>query len=520
MITPERRVAVSLSVVLLLLTLAVTALPYLTLRSYFPMTRDIQHPMAAQYLIDHGRPLEFPAETEEFYPNTFAYLVGAFTLVTGLDVLTSLKLVGTMLMGASALAIYVFSKRLFGQYVALFAVLVYGVFSFQPRQTFDDGTLIEVLASYGLLPLFLAAMFEVVVAPRKRTALLTGLLGGALIRFHFVATTVAIGVASSFVVMTLSIHRRLVTKQLVANLAVAALIAGIVGAPYTWRYAEVYWSIALGRLGLLPPSPHEAQFPPVAFPGEVIAKLGQVYCALAVLSVAFFILKEVVARVPSPSALMLTLWLVVTVLGTVVSLPVPPERFVRAFALPASVAVAFAFHELRGYKTILSGALIVGMVLCLPSVVDAHLRTAETSQYADSVDVPSLVFAGELVKQRDGVRILGDDSGVWLPYYAGEAALVFPGGPETFAWFGEPLRSQYSSVFEAMQDPCREDSVSTLLAQNVRYIYLGRRPRHWTPPGYVYNDGAKLLGCGRYRLIYSEQTTDGPIYVFELLDNR
>lgn len=496
-------------------TFLLTAMPYLVYRPSLPFGADVHHEVNVSYMVKYGRPFPADPSVAQWYPNAFGYLMSAFALVTGLDVLDSFKILPPALMLASALSTYALARRLFGNYPGILALFVLGILSFQPRQTLNDGTFIEILAAYVLMPVFLLGLYRLLASSDARFVALTGFLGGAVIQYHLMATTQAIAVSAIFLALLLLFRKDLFGRGLAKRTLVASGLALILGLPYSYRYAMIYATMILGRLGLLPTSEHEARFPSLVFPSEFDKRLGHTFFHLAVLSVAVFIVRHLLKRKPKAETLIMASWIAFLLLGSLTHVFLTPERFLRNLALPLSMVIALTLYELRRRRVLLSTALAITIVLGVPHIVSWQLMTGKLSVYGEEIDLGSLEALHDLMGAKPDTYVLTDESGIWAHYFAEGRAYFIRGGPESFAWVGKPRRTVLEMLYIVLQEPCRPESQESLSRFQISYVYLGRRPTHWTPPGYQYNDGSRFLNCPYYELVYSEKTPQGPIRIFE-----
>ncbi|MFL5733318.1 MAG: hypothetical protein ACJ78Q_08960 [Chloroflexia bacterium] len=506
------------------LSLLLTILPYLVFKPYFPFGGDLQHPVNLAYLLANGFPLPVPATLGEQYPDTFAYLGASVASILGIDPTVTLILLPSAIMLASIGALYYYARRLYGQYTALFTVVAYGLLSFQPRQTYLDGTFIELLAGLVLVPLFLLALINSVSSTGWRWPCLAGILAGTIARYHFLGLTQALAITALFFIALLLFRRDLLNRALLWRLLLMAGIAAIISLPYSFYYARIYATILLGRVGILPPAMQEAVFPIVQFPNEFMNRLGSVFSLLTFVAFAALFVRLLARRLATrreplpPADLLLVAWTLAMLVGTFTQVFLVPERFLRNLALPAALAVGLLLDSLRSRRLALVAALAILLAVGVPQVVRHTVAVAATSIYGEPADVPSLQALQRIHAGEPDRYVLADESGRWTLYYVQGRGYLMQGGPEGFERFGEPDRTLMNDLWQAYRDPCAPRSLESFRRYGVGYIYLGRRPGHWTLPGYLYNSGSNYASCSHLKLEYAEQTPSGRISIWRIQD--
>ncbi|HQW35566.1 MAG TPA: hypothetical protein PLW39_03335 [Thermoflexales bacterium] len=500
------------------LSILITILPYLVNNPAVPFGSDMQHPQAMLNLLETGKPLQlYPDYLNQQYPNTYSYLLAVVVKLMKLDPLASITLVTSLCMAASLAAIYYFVRSLYGQTAAAFSLLAYGILSFQPRQTFLDGTRIELVSGLVLVPLCLLALQKTLTVSGYRWSALGGILFGALIRYHFIGTVQAGIVAVIFFVLVAFARRDLITRAALARLLILAGVALLISLPYSFFYLQVALKIVLGRLGLTPvAAEQEAVFPPIAGFDEILLRMGMPFFLAGFASFSAVMGQKLIGRKVKTADLLLLAWVIMLCIGSFTPALLVPERFLRNLALPLSIGIGVFLASLGKRQFLAPMLMALLMVISLPSIIDSMIFHGTQTLYATTYDLPSLGALKE-ISHRDSRTTLTDDSGVWMPYFVGEHSRYIAGGPEGFLWFGEPLRSEMRELWQAHLDPCSPASAATFSKFDIGYIYVGARPRHWTLPGYIYVDGNAYLACPNFKTDYSEDTPNGKIFIFERL---
>jgi hypothetical protein len=523
-----------------------TILPYLIFKPEFPFGRDMQHPLNIANLLANGTPFPMRVALWEQYPDTYGYLGATLADILGVDPLTVLKILSSVAMLGSAAALYYFALQVYGKYAALFTLLTYGLVSFQPRQSYLDGAEIELVAGLVLLPMFLLALLKTFSGsarsegdrpeghspgilgrsePSWRWACLAGILAGLIVQYHFLATTQALAVAMVFLAAGFVVRRDLLNKTTLKLLLEIVAIASVVGIPFSFFYGRLYAMIMLGRLGLVPAAVQEAVFPSIGFPQEFAGRLGTLFTVLLVLAVVGLVLWNWrTARVPLADILLLA-WIAVMVFGSLTSFFLVSERFLRSLTLPGSLAIGLLFSRLAamqmGFQPVARGLLAAGLLTFMlavgaPRIIDQSVSVAATTIYGEPADLPSLEALRRIQAREPNRGVLSDESGIWAPYYVGGKGYQLAGGPEGFKWYGEPERSTMLRLWNAYRDPCTGPSLATFRSLQIGFVYLGRRPGHWTLPGYQYNDGSRYGSCAQLQRVYSEATGQGRITIWRL----
>lgn len=500
------------------LSFLITILPYLVNNPAVPFGSDMQHPQAMLTLLETGHPLQlYPDYLNQQYPNTYSYLLAIFVKLLKLNPLASVTLVTSLCMAASLAAIYYFARSLYGQAAAAFALLAYGVLSFQPRQTFLDGTRIELVSGLVLVPLCLLALQKTLTVSGRRWSALGGVLFGALIRYHFIGTVQAGIAAVIFFALVALARRNLITRAALGRLLVLAGIALLISLPYSFFYAQVGLKIALGRLGLMPvAAEQEAVFPPISGFDEILLRMGLPFFLAGFASISAVMGLRLTGRKVKTADLLLLAWVLMLCIGSFTPALLVPERFLRNLALPLSIGIGVFLAALGKRRFLAPVLMALVMAASLPSVIGSTIFHGTQTLYATAADLPSLE-ALKQISHRDARTTLTDDSGVWMPYFVGEHSRYIAGGPEGFLWFGEPLRSEMRELWQAHLDPCAPTSTATFDKFDIGYVYVGARPAHWTLPGYIYVDGSAYQACPSFQTAYAEDTPNGRIFIFERL---
>jgi hypothetical protein len=123
-----------------------------------------------------------------------------------------------------------------------------------------------------------------------------------------------------------------------------------------------------------------------------------------------------------------------------------------------------------------------------------------------------LAFMESLDLRHRSGRVGSDASGVYIGAIDDDEPLVVSGGLEGIKWFGEPIRSQMSALLDVLAEPCAPQALPALERLDVRWIYLGATPTHWTLPGYRPVPGRSLAHCPAYELVKVDPRIDAWFY--------
>lgn len=497
-----------------ILSFIITVLPYLIFETAVPFGSDMQHPQMLLKLVTEGEPqLLYPDYLNRQYPDTYGYLTAVFAVLGDVEPLGTLAVITSLCMLMSLATVYFVARELYGDRAGVFALVAFGLLSLQPRQTYLDGTRIELVTGLVLAPLALLALHHTLDRLSWRWTAAAAVLYGALIRYHFLGTVQA-ALSSLFFVALFVLQGGRLNRGLLARLGVIVGGAALLSAPYSVYYAEIVGRILLGRLGLAPvAAEQEATFPAINAVTAVLDILGMLFVILGVMAVGSLAARRAFTTKGRTSDLMMLAWGMMLAIGTFTPALLVPERFLRNSAIPASVLIGALLAAVASRR--LFSALVIPALLAIgmPGVFGSMVRLGYSTAYASSQDLPSLTALGNLARQLEGRATMADDSGVWAPYYVGPNARYVAGGPAGFLWFGEPLRSEMMELWEAHRAPCLDTSLATFEKYQVDLVYVGRRPTHWTLPGYTYNDGRAYLACRWYTIEYAERTDDGPIFI-------
>lgn len=495
------------------LAFLLTVQPYLIYKPYLPFTGDFQHPNNVSSLILHGEPYPVsPEYIREQYPDTFGFLGAVIASATDLEPTQALILLTSGTMLAALAAVYFLAHRLYGQRTAMFALVAYGLLSYQPRQTYYDGTYIELVSGLVLTPVFLTALHQALTRGERRWMVAAGVAAAALVRYHFIGTVQAM-LATVMFLLALAVFRRdLLRRGLIVTAVGVLAIAAILSFPYSFYYARIGLRIVLGRIGLMPAAvEQEASFPSLVFPGDFYTKLGVVFYHAAFLALGAVVVQRLMRRRVEVSDLLLLSWAAVLTVGSVTSVFIVPERFLRNLAMPLSVVIGVFLAMLHGRPVVVPA--FIGILL-VPSLVFVGRRTVDHSEdlmAGKALDVASYVSLREVRSAEPDRSVLFDESGPWSGYYADRNSFYLHGGPGSFEWAGEPIRSDSYALWAAYRAPCDAPSLTALDKYNIGYVFLGRRPTHWHPPGFEFQDGSRYLACPEFQLMHTRTVTE-PVF--------
>ena len=510
----RKNLPVIVTALIFALAFLMTVLPYTIYKPYFPFTGDFQHPQNVASILNHGAPYPVtPEYIKEQYPDTFGYLGAVIAALAELDAPTALVFVSLGSMLAGLAAIYFVARQLYGNRAAIFALFAYGLLSYQPRQTLYDGTFIELVSGLVLAPLFLLALAKTLTTRGWRWPVMAGVMAAALVRYHFIGSVQAGVTGALFLAGILIFRRDLITKKGLMALGLMLAVAVALSFPYSFYYIRVGLRIVLGRLGLMAvAAEQEAAFPALAFPGDFYTKLGVVLYHVGLMALGGFVLQRVAARKLRVADILVMAWLAVMIIGSVTSVFIVPERFLRNMALPLALIVGAFLGAIPNQRWLMAAAL---SVILIPSMIFLGRRVSDHSanlMAALPVDLPSLNALGQIRAAEPDRLVLSDESGPWAAYFADRNSFYIHGGPESFTWTGEPIRTDSLKLWTAYRTPCDENSQFVFEQYNIGYVYLGRKPSHWSPPGYEFQDGARYLACPRFELKYSEVITQPVSY--------
>lgn len=497
-----------------ILAFGITVLPYLIFETAVPFGSDMQHPQMLLKLVTEGEPqLLYPDYLNRQYPDTYGYLTAVFAVLGGVEPLGTLAIITSLCMLASLATVYFVARELYGDRAGLFALVAFGLLSLQPRQTYLDGTRIELVTGLVLAPLALLALHHALDRMSWRWTAAAAVLYGALIRYHFLGTVQA-ALTSVFFVALFVLQTGRLNRAMLARLGVIIGGAALLSAPYSLFYAEIAARVLLGRLGLAPvAAEQEATFPAINAVTAVLDILGMLFVILGVMAVGALAARRAFTSKGNTSDMMMLAWGLMLAIGTFTPALLVPERFLRNSAIPASVLIGALLAAVSSRRLFTALVLPALLAVGMPGVFGSMVKLGYSTAYASSQDLPSLTMLGDLARRLNGRTTMADDSGVWAPYFVGPNSRYVAGGPAGFLWFGEPLRSEMMELWTAHQSPCLDASLETFEKYQVDMVYVGRRPTHWTLPGYTYNDGRGYLACRWYTIEYSERTDDGPIFI-------
>ncbi|MBI2761647.1 MAG: hypothetical protein HYX51_09510 [Chloroflexi bacterium] len=511
------------------LTVLLAALPYLVRGSPFPFGRDYQHPVNVARILSSGWPWPQPGYIHRTYPDSFAYLASAVAALAGWTPLQVLQVLPVVSVVGGALALYCAMRGMFGRTPAAFTLLAYGALSYQPRSNFFFGTFIDLVAGLTFVPLFFWMLTRTTRERGGRGPLLAGLLAGFIIQYHLLTTTITLAVSLVYLLGIAVCRRELLTTNLLRRLGVVAGIAALTGLPFSLYYTYYYITTGLSRLGIIQSSLYDVTYPAVRLP-KVLVLGGPLYLLLPVAAVVLLRTRRQWCA-PRPATMLLGAWIAVLLLGSFTKVFVDPARSTYLLALPVAALIGLTAQAARrssladtggqgrpGRLGILVRVALVLIVVSSGIIFVAGLVTAAsaTNRFAEARDLPSL-RALQRMWQDDGMpRVLTDESGLWAHYFTDGQAYVLPGGPAGFNQWYPRERERFEAFWAALQEPCASKSFETFQSYQVRFIYLGAKPRHWTKQGYEYNDGSGLLACSGYTLSYAEDTADGPIRIFRV----
>lgn len=505
------RVTLPNAIVSLLFALAflLTVQPYVIYKPYLPFTGDLQHPNNVSSLILHGEPYPVsPEYIREQYPDTFGFLGGVVAAVSGLESTQALIVLTSGTMLAALAAVYIMAGRLYGRRTAVFALVAYGLLSYQPRQTYYDGTYIELVSGLVLTPVFFTTLHQALTRGDRRWTLAAGVAAAALVRFHFIGTVQAAVTTVMFLIALAVFRRDLLRRGLIVTTVGVVAVAALLSFPYSFYYARIGLRIVLGRLGLMPVAvEQEATFPSLEFPGDFYTKLGVVFYHAAFLALGALAVQRLMRRRVEVQDLLILSWVAVLTIGSVTSVFIVPERFLRNLAMPLSIVIGVFLAMLHGRPVVVPAFMAM---LLVPSLVFIGRRTVDHSEdlmAGKAFDVASYESLRDVRSAEPDRLVLFDESGPWAGYYADRNSFYLHGGPGSFEWAGEPIRSDSYNLWAAYRTPCDEASLSAFERYNIGYVFLGRRPTHWHPPGFEYQDGSRFLACPEFQLAHSREVT-------------
>lgn len=529
---PEHWAIALLIGVSLLLALLLDVLPYVTLHPYFPFERDMQHAINTAYILAHGQPFPAPDYIRRVYPDSFSYLAATIAALTGWSPLVTLKVLPTLSLFIAALALYTTARHLFGARIAALTIFVYGVTTYEPRDTYFAGTFIDLVANTTLISLYLLSLAQTIKTCRLHWAIVTGLLFGFIFQYHYISTTSAIGSTIIILVGLSVINRSLFSMFLVSRLLFTAALAFFTSLPYGLYYAQAYAQIIFARLGLLRSSAYIATFPGILFPNDVWFRMGPHYFLFLPIGIIYLIILIFNRKYQVLSPSIIFGWTILLLIGTFTSLLIDSLRFLYILVLPGAIIIALYLDALCkrpewrdfshfGVRYFLSRAslLLFAFLLAAGGVLYVALRSksvAQINMFGENQEVPALTALGAAWSADGQPYVLTDETGFWASYYAQGKAFVIPGGPPAFAFYGQHERTQYEELWPAFQEPCSWDSLQTLRRYNVGLVYIGPVPRHWYWPGFVYTGGVGFSGCSWYSLVYERASSGGPIAVYRV----
>lgn len=512
------------------LTVLLAALPYLAGGASVPFGRDYQHPVNVAHILANGWPWPQPAYIHRTYPDSFGYLASAVAALTGWSPLQVLKVLPVLSLVGGALALYCMARSMFGRVPAALALLVYGALSYEPRSNFFFGTDIDLVAGLSFVPLFLWMLTRTTEERGYRAPLLAGLLAGFIIQYHLLTTTLALAVALMFLVGVAVFRRNLLTNALLRRLAFLVGVAMVSGLPSSLYYAHYYVTTGLSRLGILHWSQYDVTYPAVRLP-QAFIRIGLCYLLLPLAALLLLHTGRRLSR-PRTPGILLAAWLVVLLLGSFTKVFVDPARSAYLLALPGAVLLGLAMQAVarrpapgetsrqpvgRRRRNVAPAVLVLLLVGPGIAFVAGLARTeADANRFAEARDLPSLHALQRVWQDEGSPHVLADESGLWAHYFTDGQAYILPGGPAGLNQWYPQDRERYLAFWAALQAPCAAASIDTLRSHQIRFIYLGARPRHWTKQGYQYNDGGGLLACPGYSVVYTEDTPAGAIRIFRV----
>jgi len=521
----------ALVVSLLALGVAITLYPYIELRPAYPFGGDIQHPNNVRRLLEDGWPALQSEHLHRTYARTYWYHAAAVAALAGWSPVELFRILPAVWIVAAMLAYYWVGRAGFGsRTTGLFALLALAALSFQPRWSLLAGTHIEVVATVTLLPLYLWALSRTLAPSGARWALVAGVLGGAIVRYHFLATTIAIFITIASLFALALLRRDLWRPDLVRRLSIAFATAFVVGLPFSVYYPETYARVALGRLGLGPVVERDARFSErafvepttVHFPSSFTDGLGATYAVVVALSLVVLIVLFRRRR-RSTAEIVLAAWLVTLAIGTATRLFTNPVRMLWLLAMPGALLFGLAARALlRRLRSPVARVALSLLAMDLTSrsvmrVIEQSFAVARDSQFVEAADVKSLELLGSMQRELGSPYVLTDATGWWAPYFAADRAYVIPGGHGSHGWYYSryPV-PRLESLVDVLHEPCSGKSLAALRSAGVGLIYLGRPPRHWTP-GWTPANVAGFVSCPAYRVQYAERTFSGFVLVMRVL---
>ena len=500
-IRPMQCVAVGVALVALCAVgVGITALPYKLLHPVVPFGRDMQHPSNIHHIMSTGTAEREPYSIHEFYPDTFSYWASTIGLQARLGALPLLKVLGPMMWLLAALVVFGIGADLFGVRVGLLSLAALAVASFQPRSTVYDGAYIAVLAEYVIGPAALYALYLVVARPSLRHAAALAVIVGGLVQLHIIAFSRFLVIATVFLLLVWVLLRP--SRNRGRTVALAAVAAAGIGAPFTWRYAWIYIQSAwLTSQGKVPAD--AAVFPTVHFPQGFEGLLGQPLFMIVVAAAVLW--SSIGYRAVHDRALWLLIscWFWVTFILVLTKILLMPERDLRSMVLVASLMIGWCVDWLArrvaqadSAPLLTATAVACGAVFCAPSAI-AHVNFVGSIEvYATPQDI---AFMGSLDLSKLPGLVGTDESGVWLPYFGtrDDQVIAAAGGYTGFKWYGKAVRDAYTILYTAIHQPCATGVPAELHGIGIDYLYLGPQPQHWTLPGYAYTPASSLLACSR-----------------------
>ena len=493
------------------LGLWLTILPYMAFKPAVPFGRDMQHERNVESIIRTGHAAPRSAEVTEFYPDTYGYWAASPAIAAGASTLATLKVLPAVTWLLAALSVFLMGWSLFGLRAGLASCIAFSVWCYQPRHTLVDGAFIGVAGEYFLGPVALYAFYRLVSRPTRAGAIVTAFLVGTLIQVHLLSFTRFAAIALVYGLFALIIRPNRLRIILMASLA--AVAAFVIGLPYSVRYLNIYVGFSFQNQEVV--EAHGAHFPTISYPRDFIDRFGFRFFIIALIAFGLWLALVRITDLATHTWVWLTTWIFVTVALTLTGILVSPERDLRTLCIPIALVIGWTINALiegfsrRTTPLATVSILTAGTLLTAPWLAQRALVVGSISIYSTPQE---LAFLRSLDLRNRAGRVGTDESGVFLAALDDADPLEMDGGPAGFQWYGEPLRTEMSNLFNVLQQHCPAGGDKVLRDMDVRWIYLGPRPSHWTLPGYKFVPGSALEQCSYLQLVQRDPAIDAWFY--------
>ena len=502
---------------ILLLGFYIVYVPQVVFNPAMPFGPDLQHAGSVHSILTTGFPAQQSLSTSKFYPQAFSYWVAVLALVAHAPTTKIFQIFPIILWLFGLLQLLMIGRALFGVRAGFFAGIAYCLWSFQPKQTFFDGTDVGVLAEYFMLPAALFAGLRLIQQPSLKRILIFGVLLGMVAQTHFLATSRMILIFGAFIAVLLIVSSNRV--EIAKAVSLSAVVGFIVGLPFTFNYANIYITFVVSIFRGSAANPYSASYPGIPFPSGYEGVMGTSFLVLSAFSIVLFaFMRKRLDRQQRYVWWWIVSWVAAVELSVVTHLLLVPERDLRSLAIPLALVIGSAIDVFFTALNcgVASSAAVAALVVVIsnftfPDLVQHTLDVAKTEIYSNAQQLKFLSSLNIDRKYRTGF-IATDFSGIALKYFDPYQPIIVPGGKSEWQWYGRPDRQKFSIVFHAMQDPCSLNVSTKLRSIGVKYLYFGPEQTAWTPPGYVYMPGNAPSTCPGFKLLASSPATENWFY--------